>query len=400
MIACVLLPRFGLIAACGERRDLLRGPAALAPEAGGRQNVGEVSGAAEAHGVRAGMRLGEALSRCPGLTLVPPDPSRAEDLWETVLAALEGIGAEVEAGRSGEAFFEAAGLRGLHGSLGGTLAAARHAAAGPARVAAAPTRFAAYAAAARARTRDAARIVTRSELHSFLAGLPVSMLAARLGPDEVGSAELVTALERLGIEDLGALAALPEDAVADRFGPLGLTALRVARGREAPLRPRRPHDELAESLELPEAAGGGGLERALALLIDRLLAAPERRGRTARVLRLSAALAGGGSWRREVPLREPSAVAEILRLALIPRLADLPAPAASLSLRVTAFGPPAGDQLELAGRPGERRRSRLAEAVRQTRAAAGGTALLRVLEVDAGSRVPERRSMLTPFPDS
>jgi protein ImuB len=400
MIACVLLPRFGLIAACGERRDLLRGPTALAPEPGGRQDIGEVSGAAEAHGVRAGMRLGEALSRCPDLALVPPDPARAGELWEEIVTGLEGIGAEVEAERPGEAFFATGGLRGLHGSLAGTLAAARHAAAGPARVAAAPTRFAAYAAAIGARSRDGARIVTASELTAFLAGIPVSLLGARLGPDTGVATELVLALERLGIDDLGALAALSEDAVADRFGPLGLTALRMARGHEAPLRPRRPSEELAESLELPEAAAGDQLERALELLVDRVLAAPQRRGRTARSLRLAAGLAGGGSWGCEIPLRQPSASAEILRLALAPKLAEIPGPVASLSLRVTGFGPRAGDQLELAHRPEERRRMRLGEAVRQVRAAAGGAALLRVLEIDTGSRVPERWSMLTPFPDS
>ena len=44
----------------------------------------------------------------------------------------------------------------------------------------------------------------------------------------------------------------------------------------------------------------------------------------------------------------------------------------------------------------ERRRERLAEAVRQARAAAGRDALLRVVEVEADSRIPERRAMLVP----
>jgi hypothetical protein len=43
------------------------------------------------------------------------------------------------------------------------------------------------------------------------------------------------------------------------------------------------------------------------------------------------------------------------------------------------------------------RRRRLAEAVRQARAIAGKDAVLRVLDADSESRVPERRSMLTPF---
>jgi protein ImuB len=47
--------------------------------------------------------------------------------------------------------------------------------------------------------------------------------------------------------------------------------------------------------------------------------------------------------------------------------------------------------------PAERRRERLAEAIRQVRAAAGSDAVLRVLDVDPGSRVPERWAALAPY---
>src|SRR6476646_160315 len=107
VIACALIPRFALLATLDERRELLFRPLALAPEPGGPQVIGEASGPAEAFGIRAGMRLGEALARCPELTLVPPDPERAESAWEEALRCLEAIGAAVEPGRPGEAFFEA-----------------------------------------------------------------------------------------------------------------------------------------------------------------------------------------------------------------------------------------------------------------------------------------------------
>ena len=68
-------------------------PVAIAPDPGGVQVIGDASGAAEAFGVVAGMRLGEALGRCPSLALVPSDPQRAEEAWERSLATLEGIGA-------------------------------------------------------------------------------------------------------------------------------------------------------------------------------------------------------------------------------------------------------------------------------------------------------------------
>jgi protein ImuB len=402
-VACVLVPRFSLLSVAGSREELLRGPVALAPEPGGVQVLGEVSGGAEAHGVRAGMALGEALARCPNLTLVPPDPERAAQLWQQALRELEGIGAAVESERAGEAFFTVDGLRGLHGGTGGALRQARRAVGMPARVAAGPSRFTAYAAAAQAR---APRRGSRRELvigidraRDFLSPLPISLLGARLDPEGTSGHELVAVLERLGVKTLGMLAGLPQDAVADRFGELGLRALRMARGDDDPLRPRDLLVALVEVVELPEATAGPQLERALALLVDRLLANPGRRGRMVRALRLGAGLAGGGGWRREVALRRPSASPELLRVALVPRLVELPGPASSLVLEVTALGPPGGEQLELTRREAERRRARLSEAVRQVRAAAGPGALLRVLEVDPDSRVPERRAFLTPFPE-
>src|SRR5260370_536410 len=82
-----------------------------------------------------------------------------------------------------------------------------------------------------------------------------------------------------------------------------------------------------------------------------------------------------------VPVRRPGAGLARLRLALAPRLADLPAPAESLAVEIEAFGPPAHDQRALVEDPGELRRTRLGEAVRHVRRAAGDHALMRVLEV-------------------
>jgi protein ImuB len=105
----------------------------------------------------------------------------------------------------------------------------------------------------------------------------------------------------------------------------------------------------------------------------------------------------GGTWREQVVFRQALADPVRMRLALAPRLALIPAPADELRLAVERFGPPASDQRGLLDDPSEARRARLREAIRQTRAAAGHDAALRVLEVDPDSRVPERRAVLTPF---
>lgn len=399
MIVCVLVPRFALVAALGERREQVVGePVALAPEAGREQKVGEVSAAAETFGVAPGMRVGEAISRCPGLRLVPPDPEGARALWNAVLDRLERIGAEVESDAPGAAFFEADGLRRLHGgSLEGVLRAAgrtltRGVSAPRPRLAAAPSRFCAHVAALHTRARRAPRIVPAGAARAFLAPLSVALLRNR--PELAAMPET---LARLGVRTLGELAALPPPAVAERFGHPGLLALDLAQGRDTPLDPRRPPEPVAERLALPEAASGQQLERALDLLVARVLARPERRGRTVRAVALSARFVEGGTWRLRLTLRQASADAARIRVAVAPRLADLPAPAESLGLEVEAFGPPAQDQGLLLEDRDVARRARLGEAVRQARQAAGPDAAMRLLEVDPDSRVPERRNLLMPY---
>lgn len=329
---------------------------------------------------------------------------------------LEAIGAAVESERAGEAFFAVDGLRGIHGGdRAGVLAAAEASIAGfadqsgrpprncasasrapsrsPIRIGTAPNRFAAFAAAWKRVS------VPRSRLHVFLAPISIAILPLRLGAPGREAEELVATLERLGIDNLQALSRISAERVADRFGPLGLRARRLARGEDEPLRPRVPHEELAEQIELPEGTAGSQLERTLELLVDRLLAAPQRRGRTLLGLRLGALLSAGGSWSVEQGLGRPTASARTLRSLLAPRLQGLPGPATALRLRALALGPPAADQIELAVGAEEPRRRRLGVAVREVRAAQGAEALLKILPVDSASRVPERWAMLTPFPE-
>ncbi len=397
MVIGVLHPRFALLAALGEeRRALVAEPVALAPEAGRAQVVGEVSPAAEAFGVVAGMRVGEALARCPELRLVPPDPDGVRTRWSRALDRLESIGAAVESDRAGEAYFDAGGLRGIHGGhLEGVLTAARRALEGRGRIGAGPSRFCSYAAALRARPRRAAEVVPAGAARAFHAPLPVSILRARPELED-----LPETLERLGVVTLGRLAALPAHALSERFGHAGLLALDLAQGRDTPLAPRRPPEPVSERLSLPEAASGLQLERALELLVARLLARPERRGRTLRSVALSAGFVEGGTWRSPVTLRRASAEPDRLRLVLGSKLAELPAPAEWLGVEVEAFGPPVGQQEPLLEERGSEmdRRKRIAEAVRQARQAGGHEAALRVLEIDPDSRLPERRATLTPFP--
>jgi protein ImuB len=394
MIVCVHLPRFELVVAAGGPEALSGSALAVAPQVGSQQRVGEVSGAAEARGVVRGMLLGEALARCPSLRLVPADPVQVAETWETVMRALESIGAAIEETHPGLAYFETGGLRGLHGTDAATIAAAQRALDSPARVGAGPTRFCALGCALAVRSRRPL-VLEGKEARRWLAGRPVGLLGFRAETEA-----LLEPLGRLGVRTLGELVKLGRPQLADRFGSAGVFAHRLARGEDTPLRARAIEEGLQETLEVGDANSGPALERVLGVLVGRLLARSERRGRTLRVLMLSARLLAGGAWRERVVFRQALSDPERIGLALGVRLPLLPAPAASLRLAVERFGPPAGEQGVLFDKDpahSAARAARLREAVAQVRAVAGPDAALRAVCVDPDSRVPERRVVLAPF---
>jgi protein ImuB len=424
MVVCVLFPRFELVVAAGGAAALSGRALAVAPLLGSDRSatpsskrvlggsaaadlalrvappngrVGEVSGAAEARGVVRGMVLGEALARCPDLVLLPGEPVAVAEIWESTLRALESIGAAVEPARPGLAYFETDGLRGLHGSDGATVAAARRAGRSPiggrpARVGVGPTRFCALAAAHEVRSRRPLTLEGK-EARRWLAGRSVGLLGFRAETEA-----LLEPLGRLGVRTLGELAKLPRSALADRFGAAGVLAHRLACGEDTPLQPRRVEERLQETLNVDDASSGPALERVLGMLVDRLLSRSERRGRTLRAVTLFARLLTGGGWCERVVFRQALSDPERIWLALSVRLPLLPAPAATLGLTVECFGPPAGEQGMLLGEERCARAAHLREAVAQVRAVAGRDAALRAVCVDPDSRVPERRVVLTPLP--
>jgi hypothetical protein len=155
-----------------------------------------------------------------------------------------------------------------------------------------------------------------------------------------------------------------------------------------------------EALEFPEAVGNElTLRRAFGALLETLLARPERAGRFARKLALSARLVGGGSWRRTVTLRDPTVERDRLKAALAPKLAELPAPVVELRLELVELTEHDGDQLQLLPAAGGELDVRLREGLRQVRASTGTGSVNQVVEVAPWSRIPETRSVFVPRED-
>jgi len=392
VIAALAIPRFAYVVVA--RRLGLRDPrtpAALAPEPGGPPRVGEPSAAASAAGVRSGMRLSEALALCPQLALLPPDPVAVEEATELLYDRLEDLGLPLEPAGPGRALLATDPVERLYGGRAAVLMRLQDTAPG-ARIGAAPGRFPALAATRRARTGRPVS-VTPPAVREFLAPLAIESLVEDGEVDPV----LVEALRRLGIDRLGRLEAIGRLQVRDRFGPAGEHAWRLASGDDrTPLRPRPVPEAMRETLVLPDAAvTEGTLDHALRVLVERLLERPDRRGREPRTLRLGARLVGGGSWSVTAPLREPTADAGRIRLALQAKLQALPAPAEELTVEIARLAP-GNRQVPLFREDGEARAARLASAVGQVRAALGESAALHVVAVDEASRLPERRFGLAP----
>jgi protein ImuB len=208
--------------------------------------VQATTAAARAAGVQRGQRQREAQASCPDLRLLDANPDLDARAFEPVVAAVTAFNPRVEIVRPGVV---ALATRGPSRYFGGDAALAgkvdtavrdvltRAAPHDPrpdrCRVGIADGLFPALLAASRQ------VVVPPGDSPAFLAPFPTTMLDR---PD------LVDLLRRLGITTLGALAALDERDVLDRFGTEGLRAHRLARGLdERPLVTRPPRVELAVS---------------------------------------------------------------------------------------------------------------------------------------------------------
>ena len=363
-------------------------------QSSGRRRAGMVSRAARLRGVRPGMAIGQAVDLCQDLVLLRPDPVAAGRAWEEALRRLEGIGASVESPGVGQAWFRPDGLEPLYGGIRGVLEAAFESLGDDCLIGAGPTRLAASI--APAASPSAVRIIHPEGLEEGLDRLPLESLRGRLGVDPAEEEGLISSLARLGFERLGEIRALGSDPMADRFGVPGTRAWEIAAGCEESLDPRKPADEIRVDVEIPDDGSSIGISPALAIVCARLSAGLEAAGRAVRSARLEARLRDGGSWSRERSPRTPTSNPDLIRIPFEPALERIPGMPANLCLVATSLTEGVSFQPTLFERAGDLRRRRLDEAVRQVKAVVGDPGLLRVVEANPRSRVPERRVMLVP----
>ncbi len=410
---CLWLPTFEL------RLELMRAPelgstsvALLSPGESVRRTIWQVSERAWDAGVRPDQLIYQAVSLCPSLTLLEPDPAHYDAATDTLLEVLSELTPILEPAGRGRTFLGMDGLERLYGpplrqaeraldSLFRVFPAPLVAAT---RAGMAPGKFGAWVAAVSAPPGEPV-IVPEDALPRFLATCPVASLP--VGP------LVIQRLERLAVTTLGEVRRFPEPALVAQFGEEGREALAWSTGRRIdPVRPWHRPRPVRVSLDFPTPVGlAETLHGALDHLVEQALSRSARRGRSVTAVRLGAHLEGGGSWFVEAVLREPTAARERIASPLRSKMALTPPPKAveTLLLELTRFGAPS-TQTNLFDRRNEDGRAQngrsistgevpvsLKDAVRELKLRLGRSPLYRVVEVDPWSRLPERRHALLSF---
>ncbi|HET7790484.1 MAG TPA: hypothetical protein VFK78_06770 [Gemmatimonadales bacterium] len=416
LAACCWIPLFALRCEEARRPELAGLPLAILSPDDARR-VWQVSPLARRSGVRAGLTVSQAIGLCPALTLIEPDPVHYDERFSALLARLSNVSPVVEPQELGRAFVGSDGMEGIYGGPERFVEAVkrgmRNAERGtetesPIACSAFPLprsafrigwgagKFTAWVAATRAKP-GAAVIVPPGDEARFLAGQPIAVLP--LDPDTHRR------LRRLGVNTLGKLAALPEEAVVSQFGKPGRRIWRLAAGRAVePVVGRVLPEPIVVSLAFfTPVAGEELLLASLRQLLARALASPRRIGWRVQTARARAELEQGTSWLAEVTLKDPTADRERILAPLRVRLSQSPPAGAveRLTVEFTAFAP-GTTELQLfardataAARAGRRRALRAA--TEEIRLKLRRTFLYHVIEVQPWSRLPERRYALIDY---
>jgi protein ImuB len=350
--ACLWVP--GFAAAALVRRDpSLRGRPVAALRGASLRLVVAVTAEAMAGGVRAGMSATEAATRVPDLVGRLEDAEAARAAAGALLDAAWATSPRVEVIEPGTVCLDLGGLTALFGDerrIGERLSAAGDAIGLPVQIGIGATRSLARLA---ARAGSGILVVPPGAEQEFLAPRALRLLE----PEP----ELGLALERWGIETLGALAALPTAALLARLGPSAGRLQAEARGVDvAPFVPQLAPEPCREAItldwEVPSLP-------ALAFVLDRLLAQISARlalrDAGASALRVTLRLADGDEHEHRLgvaaPLRDGRTLGRLLRAEL--ETLRLPAPIVGVSmeaepvplasLQTDLFAPPRPSPREL-----------------------------------------------------
>ncbi len=344
--------------------------------------------------------LGQALIAHPEAAVLAADPVWYRLRWRALTTELVRQFPQVEDSGPGCAYIDVDGLSELYG--GQESLSARLLAAIPegwqVQLGIGPSKFSARCAAQQA-GRGQTLVVPSNPAagRAFLADQPLTLLPL------AGPARRL--LADFGLRTLGDVADQPRAALHARLGQEGSRAWALASGRDDDhLRPIPVAATVAGELEFPfPAVSSEAFSIGLLTLLQRLYQRPVLSGRAAGRASLTCQICDLPAFALERSFKKPAVTAQHAHFALLAALAGLddsplglPGPVASLHVELGALSTAPTVQTQL-WRQSRKQDLQVALAGLSRRLAS--SALLRVVEVEPWSRIPERRQALIRFTD-
>ena len=322
------------------RRPELVGLPVVVAGSGPRAVVTTASYEARRFGVGSAVPASQARRLCPEAVFIPPDFEAYRAVSRQVMALVRDAAPVVEVAGLDEAYLELTGLLAPHATMRRLVAAIRSETQLSASVGIGPSRLVAKVAS------DAEKpggfvVLSQEEAFARFGDEPPGLLPG-IGP------KTAAALEEMGIATIEGLAAVPEEALAGRFGPrMGPWLARRARFEDdSPVSEVRI--AVSESRETTfdyDVSDPAELERILDGLVAQLcsaLAKQDRRGRTIGIkVRLDDFTTATRARTLPDPINEPDRVGSVARELL--REYAPPRPVRLLGVRIASFEETASD---------------------------------------------------------
>jgi DNA polymerase-4 len=251
-----------------RRRPELVGKPVVVGHPGGRSVVLAATYEARKFGVHSAMPMAQAMRKCTGLVVVPPDHSAYAEASRAVMAIFRDVTPEVEPLSLDEAFLDVSGALRRIGSPREIAVQLRDRIREterlPCSIGVASTKFVAKLASSRAKP-DGLLVIPRESVLAFLHPLPIGALWG------VGD-KTEAALTQIGLQTIGDLAATPVSTLVHTLGKAAGSHLHaLANGTDPrPVVPNEPDRSIgAEETFGSDIADGEGILRELLRLSER-----------------------------------------------------------------------------------------------------------------------------------
>ena len=394
-LACVLIPHLRALVEMRRRPHLRKRPILIVDRSSGRPLVADFL--PDGSGMTKGMPLGQAMSLYGGTSTLEADEPHYREVFDGVLAALQGVSDRVEAAELGTAYV---GLGGLEGMYGGEarLARALLNAVSPdlePRVGLARGKFPAYMAATKSKPHGAARMPARAK--AFLAPYSIDLLPV--------SPRLKDEMHRLGLHGMGAVASMGVHTLSQRFGPEGKKTWELCNGIDrSPIVPLALKEKVVERTSLPfHTSSMEALLVAVDTLLRRAYARPDMKGRYVATVDLLCTAPDWPPWEKRVRFKQHVATWKQASFALRSKLETDPPtrPVEEVALTLSEFTGEPASQLGLLRDAREDSHRRLVEVDRKLRPLMGGRhALHTIAQVAPWHPAPEMRALQVPVDPS